>query len=399
MKILLVQSWLGRDQHPVLPLGLACIAASLDGYPVRIADPNVHENPLEYLKGVLRDFEPDAVGLSLRNCDTTSYRDRYSYLQAFIRQTEMVRNEVPGAYIMAGGAGFSIFAREIKNACPSLDCGVKGHGEEVVRGLVENRSEGIKKGFAGSFREPRLDLLDANAYIPFQKNLSIGVEVNRGCHLRCSYCSYGEISGRRVRERNTESVLREVGFHAGRGVRHLFLVAPVLNSTRRRGEEIARAMASSGVPVTWEAYHSPKDFDDPYAAMVSASGCTGVSFSPDGGTERQMRLMGKDYSMEQLENAVISASCAGLDISINLFPWRPETGISGMFQAFNNGSRWGRLAGSRLKRLRFSLVRRMPGTPFGPASAFLARKEFDRPSGAGMPVFLILSRLCERDRT
>ena len=113
MRILLVQTWLGREQHPVLPLGLATIAGSLPEHDVRIEDLNQSRLPMERLRSVLEDYMPDCVGFSLRNADTTSCFDRYSYIPRCLEQIEVTSRLCPNAHIIAGGAGFSIFAEQI----------------------------------------------------------------------------------------------------------------------------------------------------------------------------------------------------------------------------------------------------------------------------------------------
>jgi len=400
VKVLLVQPWLGREQHPVLPIGLACIAAALHRHSVRIIDLNLHRSPLEALEGTLKEYQPDVTGFSLRNCDTTGYSDPFSYIPAFAEQISLTGRILPGTHVMAGGAGFSIFADQIMENCPGIHCGVTGHGEKLVDELVLNHAVGLFHGRGGEFTPPTLELVDTTGYLPFQGNLSAGVEVNRGCDGHCRYCSYGAVSGMSVRERPAGLIVEDLQYLLGKGFSHFFLIAPVLNSSRRRGEEIASAVSSAGGDLSWEAYHTAKDFDAAYASVVSGSGCTAVSFSPDGGTDRQMGLAGKDYGVKDLEKAMKAAVSAELDVSLNIFPWFRETGTSGMLKAFRNGAEWGRSAGSRLRRLRFGLIRRMPGTVYGPAHPSFTERihpgEFIRPDPPGMVVYLVLKNLLGR---
>ncbi len=402
MRILLVQPWLGRTQHPVYPIGLTVIASALAGHETLIEDLNLAASPLERLKDLLREFRPDVAGFSLRNCDTTAFTDPFSYIPAFAAQLELTAGVCPGIHIMAGGAGFSVFPEDIMEHCREIDCGVTGHGEEIVRGLAENRSKGLFHGDGGKMINPSLDMVDYQPYLPFQENLSTGVEVNRGCDLRCRYCSYPAISGGTVMERPIEDITGDMLKLASAGARHFFLIAPVLNSTGERGIEVARGVKAAG-EFTWEAYHTPKGFDRRYAGLLAESGCTGVSISPDGGTQEQLELMGKDYGVDELEWAVSAAAGAGIPVSLNIFPWHGETGMRGMTEAFRNGVRWGMMAGSRLKRLRFGLVRRMPGTFYGPAglsvSSGIDPGEFVKPPPAAMVAYLVMKRLHERSTT
>ncbi len=401
MRILLVQAWLGREQHPVLPLGLAAIAGSLAEHEIQIEDLNQSRSPMEKLRSVLADYKPDSVGFSLRNADTTSYFDRYSYIPLYLEQIELTSRLCPNAYIFAGGAGFSIFAEQIMRHSKRIHCGITGHGELIVDELVRNRACGLYPGGKGEFVSPRFDLLSLSSYIPFEKNLALGVEVNRGCDRRCTYCSYSAISGKIVQERSLELIRSDIQQLAAQGFRHFFLIAPVLNNRRARGIEVASMVKTINSGITWEAYHSALDFDVDYASFIHDSGCTAVSFSPDGGTAEQMKRMGKDYDPVQLKSAITAAVSNGIEVSLNIFPWDAAGGISGMISAFRNGARWSRLAGPGLRRLRFSLIRRLPATPFAPAEVSLTEripmKEFVKPSAPGMIAFHIMKRIFERD--
>ena len=401
MRILLVQTWLGREQHPILPVGLASIAGSLSAHEVRIEDLNQSRSPMERLRYVLSDHRPDAVGFSLRNADTTSCFDRYSYIPRCLEQIELTSRICPNAHILAGGAGFSIFAEQIMGHSQHIHCGVTGHGELITPELVRNRAAGLFHGAKGGFLSPRFDLVSVDSYTPFEKNLAVGVEVNRGCDRRCTYCSYSAISGKSVQERPLEQIRKDVVHLFGQGSRHLFLIAPVLNNRRARGMEVASMVGSLNSGITWEAYHSALDFDGEYASFILDSGCNAVSFSPDGGTAEQMRRIGKDYNTADLESAITAAVTNGIQVSLNIFPWDTAGGISEMIQAFRNGARWGRLAGSGLRRLRFGLIRRLPTTPFAPAEVSLNGripiKEFVKPSAPGMVAFRVMKSMYERD--
>ena len=68
MRVLLVQAFTALDMELVYPIGLAYLAAHLDGHEVDIFDLNVHrEDPFDRLEEKLRAFKPEVVGISLRN--------------------------------------------------------------------------------------------------------------------------------------------------------------------------------------------------------------------------------------------------------------------------------------------------------------------------------------------
>jgi len=328
----------------VAPLGLLSVASSMPGS-VDVFDLNVCSDPLRLLAEKLDSLRPDVVGISLRNADTTNAFDPYSYLPAFLKQVRIVNERAPRAEIRAGGTGYSLFHRELNAEARVIGAGTVGHYE-------------------GSIPVPSWDLINLEPYLPYQNNLSIGVEVSRGCDLKCSYCVYPSLSGARKQDKPPEEIRTEVLMLKSRGVRHLFLCAPVLNHRPGRAEEVALAMAGTGV--TWEAYHSPLGFTSDYASLARRTGCTTISFSPDGGSDSDMLALGKDFTTRDVGTAVGNASRAGLKVCIGMFPYLPWSSPMSMSRAFITGRNWGAIAGTGLSRLRFGAVRRLPGSAFGP---------------------------------
>ncbi len=370
-----MQSWLGRNQHPVVPLGLITLASSWGGADLHLLDLNTVSEPMDALEQNLDSRKPRLIGVSLRNADTTNPDDPFSYVPAFLAQMRITAARAGGAEIWVGGAGFSLFGDDLLEALPP---GTKGATGAAVSGIPA----------------PRWDLVDMDRYLPFQKNLSIGIEVSRGCRLRCGYCVYPYLSGYEVTDKPACEIASEAALLRSLGVRHMFLCAPLLNHSPGRGEEVADAVSPSGI--TWEAYHSPIGFTTGYAGHIKRRGCTGVSFSPDGGNPDDMKRLGKDFGPEETLEAVRAAGSAGLDVSINVFPYFPWSTSVSMIRAFLTGARWGAAAGSSLSRLRFSAVRRISGGMFGPGRPAMGAEipvtEFVLPHGTLMPVFSMLRK-------
>ena len=117
MRVLLVQQDSGRRKSPPLfPIGLSYIAtALLQDHQVKILDPNVYPFPyaFEELKKVLKDFEPDIVGISIRDYDTTQKLDLFVNFKTIAPTVKIVKEINPKTKVIVGGAGFSIFAKKI----------------------------------------------------------------------------------------------------------------------------------------------------------------------------------------------------------------------------------------------------------------------------------------------
>ena len=112
MRVLLVQSFLGRKgvaDQLVYPIGLSCIATALEvaGHTPWIVDLNVGGDPFERLTREIQRFQPDAVGVSQRNIDSTTRKAPFVYHTQLRPTLEIIRKHAPNAAAIIGGPGFT----------------------------------------------------------------------------------------------------------------------------------------------------------------------------------------------------------------------------------------------------------------------------------------------------
>ena len=151
MKVLLIQQDLGTREAdvPNLPIGLTYIAAALKNHEVKIFDPNLYSlsTAMLELKKELLIFKPDIAGISIRNIDTTNFRNKHVYFNTVEPMARMIKKIRPELKIMAGGSGFSMFAEIIMEKVPELDFGVFLEGEKTVPELLSHMDDpGSVKG-------------------------------------------------------------------------------------------------------------------------------------------------------------------------------------------------------------------------------------------------------------
>ena len=120
MRILLVQAFTALDLELVYPIGLSYLAAHLpEGHVVEIFDVNLYRDeadPYAVLGNKVREFQPDVVGISLRNIKVATpglHNDDFEPQQRSVR---VIRAEAPKAKIVAGGTAFSLFGLDTKGA-------------------------------------------------------------------------------------------------------------------------------------------------------------------------------------------------------------------------------------------------------------------------------------------
>jgi anaerobic magnesium-protoporphyrin IX monomethyl ester cyclase len=325
-RILLVQPFLGRREKAIFPIGLHALACHLlarcPGMEVRLLDLAVAPDPQRALERALGELEPQLVGLSLRNIDTTNRRDPFCYYARLPSLLARVRRAAPGAALVIGGTGFSMHAETIMSRHGEIDFGVFLEGEETLRELASRpgrpetipglfyRDDNGRVRFSGP--RPPLDLatvpprtralLDLS---PYRGYGAFGVEYQRGCSLTCDYCCYPFLGGGRPRCRPPEVVVAEMDyFHREHGVELFHLTDPVLNVPRERAERLCRALIEARLPVRWIGWFNERHLDEELADLALDAGCAEFVFSPDGYGDRALRELRKGIRQEDIRRSL-----------------------------------------------------------------------------------------------
>ena len=318
MKILLVQSYLGRREKPIYPLGLAYLSAMLKGHEVKVVDLNVLPDPIADLKKAAAAFQPELAGISLRNVDTTQIRDPFVYLEGFSATMQAIAQSAPQAGMVVGGAGFSIFAQEIMEQYPQIECGVFLEGEhtfvkladnwpnvEKVKSLYLRRNGEIIFTGVGEFPQPmELPFPDwENVPLgPYRHLLdAIGVQTKRGCGLKCAYCNYPFLNGSQYRYRNPEMVGEEIEILVKRyKVERFIFVDSVFNIPRAHAEAVLQEMIKRKIDVKWTGWYNERALDNEFSELALKAGCELFSFSPDGFSDDALEALGKNLRKKDI---------------------------------------------------------------------------------------------------
>lgn len=378
MRILLIQapSVEGPGAEIVAPLGLGVVAAAArgGGHDVELLDLNLETDPFPVLAAALARVDPQLVGVGLRNIDPLANR-RHSFLPQFAAILEVVHCALPEIPVVVGGAGFSMFPLEIMRRYPRLDAGVVLEGEEAFpellsrsrRGRGGGAGNGARAGARRAVRDegpavdlaadarlaacagtpgtivrtgPKLDDLVAGPRRPrlapaeldklrpwlpemaaaYQRTSSYapaaGVETKRGCPLRCSYCVYPALQGRRVRFRGPATIVAEVAsLHREAGVDWVHFTDPVLNDPPDHFREVCRRLIEAGAPVRWTGFFRENALDRDDAALAVRAGCAAFQFSGDGTCDATLARLHKGLTRDDiLRSAQLVAATEALAV-------------------------------------------------------------------------------------
>ena len=342
MRVLLVQAFTALDMELVYPIGLAYLAAHLDGHEVEIFDLNLHKDrPYEALGACVDAFGPEVVGISLRNMKVgmpNLHTDDFAPQQQTI---SFLKEKCPDLKIIAGGTAFSLYAEAMMARVPGIDIGVWGEAEhrfpalltaldspETVPGVYHRGPDG-ELCFSGppppvefaALRPPRRDLVAHGPYLR-SSPVSVGIQSKRGCALRCVHCSDVYLVGHNIRMRSAADVVDELETMVNdHGVKRVFFCDQIFNIPVRHSIEICQEIVDRGVRVEWSAWFNEHRLTLPDELMVwlKRAGCNRLSFSPDHVDDRMLKKLDKNFRHEDMLYTVQVAKKHGMDVEYSFF--------------------------------------------------------------------------------
>lgn len=380
MKILLIQSYTSGPLNIVYPIGLVNLGTVLknERHHVAICDLNLlGESYMTRISNMIHKFVPDVIGLSIRNIDSThesKIKFYYEYIPALIK---LLKKANTTAVLVAGGSGFSLFAKEIMQENPEIDYGIIGEGEQTLLRLLisfddmdslENicyrkGSEVVftKRNYKNEIFEylsPDYSLLSPGKYYK-KGEYSIGIETKRGCNMRCAYCSYPFLNGTQFRFRKTELILEDIKrLYHDYGIESFTFIDSVFNKPVKYSTELVQKIKGMNLPVKWSAWFSEQGFTREYAQLCHSAGCNFFTFSPDGFSKETLIALKKGIKTSEIVKIPdIMKDFKEVSVIINFFRFPPRQTITGfisllMFYVKTKFTLKGKLKGIGLNRIR-----------------------------------------------
>jgi len=317
MRVLMVQalSVEGITSERVYPIGIVSLAGYLQaaGHEVAILDMNLETEPYGALREKLLIFQPEVVCVSLRNIDPLANKTT-SLVPPFVVTVRLISEVRPGAWLICGGTGFSLFPARLMAELPEIDYGIVGEAEKSLPALLVNlqnppplaglcRREGreirlnppAKDYDMAHYVPPDRKLLDPalytniNSYVP-----AIGIETKRGCPVGCAYCVYPQLQGKKLRYRPPADVVDEMeALYKEYGIKSFHFTDPVLNTADGHLEEICREILRRKLDIRWDGFMREDLLDAEKVALYEKAGCECFSFSPDGLHQAALDILGK----------------------------------------------------------------------------------------------------------
>ena len=263
--MLLVSTNRERQPYPVVPNGPACVASALDaaGHRVEFLDLCFAKNAVASARDAARSFQPDVIGVSVRNIDNSDAIALRHYTPEARDVLHALREAAPSAKVIAGGAAFGV-APEALFRDLGVDYAVAGDGErasvalidalcsnapiEALPGLVRDRDGTVV--FTPPGEDADLDALpnpSLHRWVDLARyqrhGATIPIQTKRGCVYKCVYCTYRNVEGWGYRTRDPELVADEIEeLKARAGIRHFDFVDSTFNSPPGHALQVCEAI-------------------------------------------------------------------------------------------------------------------------------------------------------------
>ena len=338
MRILLISSNRERHPWPIPPVGACYVASNLEnsGFDVQLLDIMFYENPTFEISDKIRQFMPDLVGVSIRNIDNVDRQSSCFYLTDVKNDVIDPIKRMTSAPIVIGGAAVSIMPERIMNFL-DVDYAVCGEGEETLVQLARHldvnsdmssitgllyRDNGRVTGNPVE-RIEELDVLilpRIYRWIDWKKyhhNYSAyPVQTKRGCELKCSYCVYNRIEGFHYRLRDPERVVDEIeDIVKNCKPQVIEFTDSTFNLPLEHAMDICKEIIRRRIKVAFNTMGiNPGSVTEELVALMKEANFIELSCTPESGSERMLKALGKNFTLLHVERAARFLSKAGIPV-------------------------------------------------------------------------------------
>ena len=319
----------------MVPLNLLYLSAYLESkkIPVKILDGQVNDLREQGLIRVIKQFNPNIVGIS---CHTPLVYPAHQIAKT-------VKRFCPQITVIMGGPHPSILP-EGTIADENVDIVVRGEGEITLFELVKAIESGanLNSILGITYRDngkivtnpdrplttdldslplPSRHLIPIREYHPqadiYYRSPSTIMITSRGCPYKCIFCASRRISGHKYRVRSPEKVIEEIDILVNQyGIRNIGIADDNFIVNRKRTEQICDIIIREGYNrrMDWSCALRADGVDVPLLKKMRTAGCRCICVGIETGSQRLMGILNKHLKLEKVEEGVKMMRKAGIKV-------------------------------------------------------------------------------------
>jgi radical SAM superfamily enzyme YgiQ (UPF0313 family) len=248
---------------------------------------------------VVRHLEPLAF-------DVFAFSSICSSYPLTLRLAQEIRRTNPYAKIIVGGPQASVVDIATMRAFPCVDVIVRGEADDtfpmLLRLLEHNDSrwlrlpgitfrlgdEVVRNDNAAVIENlDRLPLPAFDVDARIRERGGMRLEAGRGCPFACTFCSTNDFFRRNFRLKSPYTLIAQISaLKREYGLNYFSLVHDMYTIDRKKVVEFCEAIIASEEQFTWGCSARTDCIDDDLLALMARSGCTGIFFGIETGSQR-----------------------------------------------------------------------------------------------------------------
>jgi len=321
MRILMVNSNRYKLPVPSMPFGLCYVSAALEqaGHEVKVLDLCFSKNCARDISGAVGTFNPDIVGISIRNIDTVVHYQTLFHLDEVKKEVIDPVKKVFSGPIVIGGTAVGILGAELLSFF-DLEFAIRGDGEHamlefvnrVERNLALDGLGGLVRRKNGKVTEdnPPMHVPDMDS-LPYPKQhryidlktfrkfrAPIQIQSKRGCALECIYCVYNIVEGKTYRLRDPQKVADEIEtIFKETGVNHFEFSDSTFNIPLDHAKSVLRAINAKKLNLNLQIMGlNPGSVDEELVTLMKEANFKEVQVGAESGSDAMLKNLGKKFT-------------------------------------------------------------------------------------------------------
>jgi radical SAM superfamily enzyme YgiQ (UPF0313 family) len=328
VKVLLISTNTVTEPYPSYPIGLDYVISAISPpHQVKAVDMNELRDG-SALAGVLSQFIPDIIGLSIRNIDNVDDANVKTFIGEIRELISIIRRHSKGVIVL-GGSGFTILPGELITLLDA-DFGVIGEGERLqilLKALERNESVSGLPGIVTrnspiEFPEPSPQpfprgIFPDHSYTSFylKRGGILNLQTKRGCPFKCVYCTYPHIEGKKFRFAPPREVADTARMLQQAGARYLYVTDSTYNGSYEHSLKVAAAFKKAGISIPWGGLFVPTAPPPDYYSILADAGLMHVEFGTETLSNRVLESYGKPFQIDDVFSSHREALTAGLHVA------------------------------------------------------------------------------------
>jgi radical SAM superfamily enzyme YgiQ (UPF0313 family) len=349
MRVLLISANTETTPYPVYPLGIDYVTGAIrQNHQVSVLDMN-DTDAIVSLKERIKDFDPEIIGISIRNVDNTDVLNPKGFIQKHRELIDTIRllTKVP---VVLGGSGFTIFPKRILNTLRA-DYGIVGEGERFSDFLNTFEKQKDVSTLSGVITRDTEEIIpppwdhsfhryfDADAphvrhYL--KQGGMMNLQTKRGCSFNCIYCTYPHIEGNKLRLIAPQKVAETALTLQKAGAKYLFITDSAFNTDYPYSIEVALEFKKAKLSIPWGAFIAPTLPPKDYYKVLAEAGMTHIEFGTDSLSDNILRSCRKPFRCKDVFHSHKAANKAGLHVCHYFIFGAPEESRATVAETLSN---------------------------------------------------------------